>query len=281
MRNGFYPVSEFSRMESTTIEKRLIGSDEVSAIGLGTWAIRDYRRAEEAFLYALQRGIDNIDTAEVYDGGRAEEFVGRVVKAFGRDNVFITTKIWPDKLVDRSLVLKAARASLSRLGVRYADLILIHWPNRSMGIREQVRNFEAVYSEGLARYIGVSNFNLRDLAEAVESTSEAEIAVNQVRYSVYHKELVERELMDFCTRNKITIQAYTPIERGSVARDPLLKRIGEKYGKTAVQVALNYVIRHERVVALVKSESVEHIDELLGSMGWRMAPEDVQALAGI
>lgn len=268
-------------MKSAAIEKRPIGSDEVSAIGLGTWAIRDYRRAEEAFLYALQRGIDNIDTAEMYDGGRAEEFVGRVVKALGRDSVFITTKIWPDKLVDRSLVLKAARASLGRLGVRYADLILIHWPNRSMSIRDQVRNFEAVYSEGLARYIGVSNFNLRDLTEAVESTSKAEIVANQVRYSVYHKELVERELIDFCTRNKITIQAYTPIEKGGVARDPLLKRIGEKYGKTAVQVALNYVIRHERVMALVKSESVEHIDELLGSMGWRMDPEDVQALARI
>lgn len=251
----------------------------VSAIGLGTWAIRDYKRARVAFLYALEQGIDNIDTAEMYDSGRAEEFVGSIVKEFGRDNVFITTKIWPDKLVDRSLILKAAKASLVRLGVRFADLILIHWPNRSMSIRDQVRNFEVLYSEGLARYIGVSNFNLRDLEEAVESTSRAEIVVNQVRYSVYYKELVERELIEFCTRNRITVQAYTPIERGRVAQDPLLKRIGEKYGKTPIQVALNYVIRHERVMAIVKSENVEHIRELLGSMGWRLAPEDVQAIA--
>ncbi|MEM1848937.1 MAG: aldo/keto reductase [Thermofilaceae archaeon] len=268
-------------MERTLIERRPIGADWVSAIGLGTWAIRDYERAEEAFLYALQRGIDNIDTAEMYDGGRAEEFVGRVVREFGRDSVFITTKIWPDKLVSKSAVLKAARASLGRLGVRYADLILIHWPNRSMSIEDQVRNFEAVYSEGLTRYIGVSNFSLRDLRAAVESARGAEIAVNQVRYSVYHRELVERELLDFCSRNRITIQAYTPIEKGSVARDPTLKRIAEKYGRTAIQVALNYVIRHERVMAIVKSENVEHIRELLGSMGWRLAPEDVQALASI
>ncbi|MEM2795418.1 MAG: aldo/keto reductase, partial [Thermofilaceae archaeon] len=225
--------------------------------------------------------IDNIDTAEMYDGGRAEEFVGMVVKAFGRDNAFITTKIWPDKLVDKSLVLKAAKASLSRLGIKYADLILIHWPNRSMSIRDQVRNFEVVYSEGLTRYIGVSNFNLRDLTEAVESTSKAEIVVNQVRYSVYYRELVEKELIDFCNKNKVTIQAYTPIEKGSVARDHLLRRIAEKYGKTAIQAALNYVIRHERVIAIVKSENIEHIRELMGSMGWRLAPEDVQVLAAI
>ena len=252
----------------------------VSAIGLGTWAIRDYRRAEQAFLYALELGIDNIDTAEMYDSGRAEEFVGKVVKAFGRDRVFITTKIWPDKLVSKDLVLRAARASLQRLGVRYADLILIHWPNRSMSVAEQVGNFEVVYTEGLTRYIGVSNFNLRDLAEAVEATKSAEIVVDQVRYSIYHRDLVERELIDFCNRNKITIQAYTPIEKGAVANDPLLKRIGEKHGKTPVQVALNYVIRHERVVALVKSENVEHIKELVGAMGWRLPPEDLEALTG-
>lgn len=268
-------------MEHIIIEKKPIGSDKVSAIGLGTWAVRDYKRAENAFLYALQHGIDNIDTAEMYDGGRAEEFVGMVVKAFGRDNAFITTKIWPDKLVDKSLVLKAAKASLSRLGIKYADLILIHWPNRSMSIRDQVRNFEVVYSEGLTRYIGVSNFNLRDLTEAVESTSKAEIVVNQVRYSVYYRELVEKELIDFCNKNKVTIQAYTPIEKGSVARDHLLRRIAEKYGKTAIQAALNYVIRHERVIAIVKSENIEHIRELMGSMGWRLAPEDVQVLAAI
>lgn len=268
-------------MERITIEKKPIGSDKVSAIGLGTWAIRDYKRAEDAFLYALQQGIDNIDTAEMYDSGRAEEFVGMVVKTFGRDNVFITTKIWPDKLVDKGLVLKATKASLSRLGVKYADLILIHWPNRSMSIRDQVRNFEVVHSEGLARYIGVSNFNLKDLTEAIESTSKAEIAVNQVRYSVYYRELVEKELIDFCNKNRITIQAYTPIEKGSVARDHLLNGIAEKYGKTAIQVALNYVIRHERVIAIVKSENAEHIKELLGSMGWRIAPEDVQALTKV
>ncbi len=267
-------------MGSVTVEKRLIGSDRVSAIGLGTWAIRDYAQAERAFLYALELGIDNIDTAEVYDGGRAEEFVGRVVRAFGRERVFITTKIWPDKLVDKDTVLKAARASLRRLGVSYVDLMLIHWPNRSMSIRDQVRNFEVVYTEGLTRYIGVSNFNLRDLQEAVEATSSAEIVADQVRYSVHHRDLVEGELLDFCARRGITIQAYTPIEKGAVAADPLLRRIGEKHGKTAIQVALNYVIRHERVVAIVKSENVDHIREIVGAMGWRLPPEDVAAIAG-
>ena len=178
-------------MSGFIVEKRRIGSDSVSAVGLGTWNIRDYVRAERAFLFALESGIDNIDTAEMYDGGRAEEFVGRVVEAFGRDRVFITTKIWPDKLVDSKLVLKAARASLARLGVKQVDLMLIHWPNRSLSIERQVRNFEVVYEEGLTRYIGVSNFDLRDLEEAVSAVKKTEIVVDQVRYSVHHRELVE------------------------------------------------------------------------------------------
>jgi len=96
------------------IDRKEIGStgEYVSSIGLGTWSIRDYSSAEKAFLYGLENGIDNIDTAEMYDGGRAEEFVGRILKLIGRDNIFITTKLMPHRFRSRESALKAARASL-------------------------------------------------------------------------------------------------------------------------------------------------------------------------
>ncbi|MEZ0393714.1 MAG: aldo/keto reductase [Desulfurococcaceae archaeon] len=264
-------------MSLRSVERRPIGSDYVSAVGLGTWDIRDYSRAFDAFVKAASLGINLVDTAEIYDGGRAEEFVGRVISAVGRDELFVTTKIWPDKLVDRDAVLRAARASLRRLGIGYADLILIHWPNEALSTEAQVRNFEAVYEEGLARYIGVSNFDLARLEEAVHATRRADIVVDQVHYSARNRRLVEEQgLLEFCSRNRITIQAYRPLEKGSLASNELLARVGAKYGRTAAQAAINYVIRHERVVALVKTEKVERIEELVGAMGWRLSEEDVE-----
>jgi diketogulonate reductase-like aldo/keto reductase len=255
--------------------------ETVSAIGLGTWAIRSYDRALKVYVYALRHGIDNIDTAEMYDGGRAEEFVGRVVREVGRENVFITTKMLPDHLRSRDEVLKAAKASLRRLGVETVDLFLIHWPNPNMSITMQVRNFETVYLEGLARYIGVSNFSVHELDEAIHATRKADIVVNQVHYSVLYKSSVEKELLPYCIKNGITIQAYTPIEKGRVREHPVIRRIGGKYGKTPVQVALNYLISRPRVFAIPKTENMKHLEEILGAMGWRLKPEDIEELEKI
>lgn len=257
-------------------DHKYIGSDKIFAIGLGTYNIKSYDKALDAFLYAITRGVNLIDTAEMYDSGRAEEFVGQVVKHVGRSTVFITTKILPSRLVDKDLVLKAAQESLRRLGVSSADLILIHWPNDRMSITEQVRNFEVVYEYGLARYIGVSNFDLAQLREAIEATRKAEIVVDQVHYSVLTRYYVEKELLPYCLEKNITIQAYTPLERGGVVVNPVIVKIAKKYGKTPVQVALNYLISHRNVIAIPKSERVNHVQEILGSTGWRLKIEDLE-----
>ncbi|WP_440059150.1 aldo/keto reductase [Thermogladius sp. 4427co] len=264
-----------------SVEWKIIGDDKVSAIGLGTWAIRNYDQAYNAYLYALTNGINNIDTAEMYDSGRAEEFVGRLVHAVGRDNIFITTKILPDRLIDKDLVLKAGRAALKRLGVDYVDLYLIHWPNRNLSIEEQVRNFEILAKEGLTRYIGVSNFNVYELDKAIHSLARERIVAVQLHYSILHKSEVENEMLDYCRRNNIAIQAYTPLERGAVAGHPVVKQVADKYGKTPIQVALNYLISQGNVIPIPKAEKIEHVKEILGSMGWRMDVKDLEILRGI
>jgi len=251
--------------------------EKVSAIGLGTWAIRDYSRAEEVLVYAVEHGLDLIDTAEMYGYGRAEELVGRVIRRVGKDKVFVTTKMLPEHLTSRDTVLKAARASLRRLGVDSVDLFLIHWPNYSMSISEQVRNFEAVYLEGLARYIGVSNFDRNELEEAIHAARKAEIVVDQVHYSILNRN-VEVRLLPFVIDVGITIQAYTPLEKGAVAHNKYVREVATKIGKTPIQVALNYLISRPRVVAIPKTENMNHLMEIIGALGWRLSSEDLEYL---
>ncbi|ADI32351.1 aldo/keto reductase [Staphylothermus hellenicus] len=254
--------------------------ETITAIGLGTWAIRDYSRAYKTFVYAIENGIDNIDTAEMYDSGRAEEFVGRVVREVGKDKVFVTTKMLPQHLVSTDEVLKAAKASLKRLGLSEVDLFLIHWPNRNLSIEEQVRNFEIVYEEGLARYIGVSNFNVYELEKAIHATRKAEIVVDQVHYSVLTKD-IEKDLLPYAIKNGITIQAYTPLERSRVSHHPTIIEIAKKINKTPVQVALNYLISRPNVVAIPKTENIEHVKEIIGAMGWRLGEKEISMLENI
>ncbi len=257
-----------------------IGGDRVSAIGLGTWAIRDPARAEEVLVEAIESGrVNLIDTAEMYGGGAAEELVGRVLRRVGRDKVFVTTKMLPDRLRSEEDIDRAARASLRRLGVREVDLFLIHWPAAGIPVEEQVRRFERIIiGRGYARYIGVSNFDKWQLFKAIHATASAEIVVDQVHYSLLHREPETSSLLDLAIENNVTIQAYTPLERGAVARHPAARRIAERLGKTPVQVALNYLISRPRVVAIPKTERREHLREILGSLGWRLPPEALEEL---
>ena len=266
-----FPVDHSDRKEIGGTGER------VSAIGLGTWDIKDARRALDSIILALELGIDNIDTAEMYGDGKAESIVGEAVRSYGRDRVFITTKLLPHRFRSRESAIKAAKNSLSRLGVDSVDLILIHWPDYLAPIEHQVRNLEALAKEGLTRYIGVSNFNKDQLDTAINATSKYEIVVDQVKYSVLDR-AIERDLLKFAIEKNVTIQAYTPLERGRVVEVSLLRQIGEKYGKTAVQVALNFLISRPRTVAIPKAEKPHHVKEIAGSLGWRLDTSDIEVI---
>jgi len=258
------------------IEYKRIGSikERVSAIGLGTYGISDYKRAEEAFEYAIERGVNLIDTAEIYN---TEDFVGRVLNRVGKENIFVTTKIWPNNLVSRDSVLKAARNSLKKLGIQTVDLILIHWPNNHMKIEDQVRNFEAVFSEGLTRYIGVSNFSVEQIEEARHSTTSAEIVCDQVKYNLSDRG-AEKDIIPYCERNKIAVMAYTPIEKGKISRMKEIIEISRKIEKTPIQIALNFLASRNNVIPIPKTENLEHMKEIIGSQGWKLNSEYLERL---
>lgn len=263
-------------------KRRSLGNtgETISAIALGTWGIRNESDAFATLVKGVELGLDTIDTAEMYGSGRAEELVGRVLKQVGRDSVFLITKMLPDRLKDRHDVIKYGRAALRRLGVDEVDLYLIHWPNPTLSIREQVKNFESLIDEGLTRYIGVSNFNDAELIEAINSTKKSDIVLNQVRYSVLTKE-IEESLLPTALKYQVTIQAYTPLERGAVLKHPKLVEISSKIGKPVVQIALNYVIREPYLTAVVKTENIKHLEEIAQTLEWSLTPELIEVLKKI
>ena len=280
--NLFYLGGRMPKFAICYDDRKEIGStgERVSVIGLGTWNIRDEKQMFNTLVYAIERGIDNIDTAEMYGDGSAEELVGKVAKHVGRDRVFITTKLLPYRFRSKDLAEKAMKSSLARLGLKTVDLILIHWPDSFVGLDVQIKSLEYLAEKGYTRYIGVSNFDAYQLEKALSFTKKHEIVIDQIRYSVAYKQ-PENRLLPLAIEKKITIQAYTPIERGSLASSRILARLAEKYGKTSIQIALNYLIAKPRVIAIPKTERKKWVDEIIGAMGWRLCPEDIEYLESI
>jgi diketogulonate reductase-like aldo/keto reductase len=209
--------------------------------------------------------MNHIDTAEIYGGGHAEELVGEVVKEFVRDEVFIASKVWHTNLRYDD-VLKACERSLRRLQTSYIDLYYIHWPNPSIPLSETMRALERLHDEGKIRYIGVSNFTASLVEEARSYLSHADIVADQVEYSLYERS-IEKDLMPYCLRESIMIVAYSPLGHGRLVRElhdgrskraKILMEVAERYSKTPIQVALNWVIWHEHIITIPKSIRREH-----------------------
>ncbi|MFP3234860.1 MAG: aldo/keto reductase [Nitrososphaeria archaeon] len=259
----------------------------VPSVGIGTWRVggdsspdvdpaRD-RAAAELIAEGVRLGMRLIDTAEFYGGGHTEEIVGEAIRMAGRESVFLVSKVWYTHL-DAGSLRRAAEASLRRLGTDHFDLYLVHWPNPAVPLCETMRAMEALVRDGLSLSVGVSNFDRGLLEEARSCMSRVDVAADEVKYNVYERE-AERDLLPYCEREGITLIAYTPLAKGRVASDPLLREVGSKYGRTAAQVALNWLIYHGPVVAIPKASRREHLVENAGAMGWRLSEEDFELIS--
>lgn len=244
---------------------------KISEIGQGTW---DYNGGIEPLRLGISMGATHIDTAEMYG---TEGVVGKAIGG-QRENVFLATKVNPSHL-HYDDVIRAAESSLRRLNTNIIDLYQIHWPNPRIPIKETMKAMEELVNRGKIRYIGVSNFSVDELKEAQDSMSSQEVVSNQVEYSLQSRE-IENDLIPYCESQKITIIAYSPLTRGRVARlkDPVLDEIASKYGKTRAQVVLNFLTSQENVVAIPKSDNVEHVRENCGASGWRLSKEDLEKI---
>ncbi len=261
----------------------------ISCLGLGTWGIGgssspDRSRDDEA-VRALRLGIDLgmtfIDTAEIYARGHSEELVAQAIRG-QRDKVFLATKVSSDNLAyDR--VLDAANRSLKRLEVSCVDLYQVHWPNSRVPIVETMSAMEELVKQGKVRHIGVSNFSVRQTKEAKEALAKNELASNQVEYSLLDRS-IEPDLLPYCQKEQVTIIAYSPLARGNIpklrgGRSTILDEIAAKYGRTPVQVALNWLVAQLGVMAIPKAIKEAHVKENAGAADCKLAEEDRERLS--
>ncbi len=251
---------------------------QLPEIGLGTW---QYRGGFEPLRRGISLGAFLIDTAEMYG---TEGIVGETVKG-QRQQIFIATKVSGNHL-RYDEVLRAAESSLKKLGTDYIDLYQIHWPDPSVPMRETMRAMEALVDMGKVRFIGVSNFYVKNLEEAQACMTKYRIASNQVKYSLLNRG-IEEDTLSYCQENNITVIAYSPLDKGGLTLKPVLRnraalnvlqKVAWEIGKTVAQVALNWCISKPNVIAIPKSDKVERVVENCQASGWRLTPKQVETL---
>lgn len=257
------------------IEHKELGKSgvRVSEIGLGTW---QYRGGVEPLKEGIKLGATLVDTAEIYG---TEPIVGKALGEVGREKVFLATKVSGQHLRYKD-VLKAANASLERLNVETIDLYQVHWPNHAVPIEDTMRAMGELVDQGKVRFIGISNFSVEETRQAQRYLSKAQVASNQVEYSLSERS-IEQDLLPYCIEEGITIVAYSPLARGHSlgGKSKVLDGIASKYKKTRSQVILNWITSHENVIAIPKSDSVDHTRENCGASGWRLSKEDIRAIS--
>jgi diketogulonate reductase-like aldo/keto reductase len=262
------------------MELKQLGNTEVMVpeIGLGTWK---YRGGVEPLRRGIELGAYLIDTAEIY---RTENVVGQAIQGM-RERVFLATKVSGEHL-RHDQVLHAADASLRLLGTEVIDLYQIHWPNGRVPIKETMQAMETLVDRGQVRYIGVSNFSLRELRAAQAAMTKYPIVANQVLYNLNRRE-IEYDLLPYCQEQGITILAYTPLDDGRLATVSrfrhnqsmrVLQDVAAETHQTLAQVALNWCTAHPNVIAIPKSNGVERTVENCQASGWRLTPAQLQKL---
>ena len=242
--------------------KKLILNDgqKLPTVGFGTYK-SEGQEGIEAVSTAISSGYSLIDTAAVYGN---EETVGKGIKASGasREDIFVITKLWRENLGYES-TKKEFEKSLNRLNLKYIDLYLIHWPANAKNYdnwqktnADTWRAMEELQAEGKIKSIGVSNF-FQEHLEALFETAKVIPAVNQIEF---HPGYWQQELVSYCKKQNITLEAWSPLARGKVFENEVLEEIAKAHNKSVSQVCLRWIIQHE-VIAIPKSTNPERIKE--------------------
>ncbi len=248
------------------------GGASVPKIGLGTWLLEG-EACQRTVERALELGYRHFDTAQAYAN---EAMVGAALRASGvpREEVWITTKVSTGKLKGEALV-RSTHDSLKRLSLDVIDLLLIHWPSRTVPMRESLGAMQRLLDDNRVRYIGVSNYTPALLLEALEL---APIACIQVEHHPY---LPQHELLAIARRRELLFTAYAPLARGRVGTDETLAKIGKAYGKTPAQVALRWLVQQTNVAAIPKASSDAHLRENIDVFDFELSHEDMDRVAGL
>ncbi len=245
----------------------------IPLIGLGTWDLRG-KTCARMVEQALRLGYRHIDTAEMY-GNESE--VGEGLRASGvkRGEVFVTTKVWPSHFAPRDLE-KAAKDSLAKLRLSEVDLLLLHWPNPNILLADTLGALCKVKRAGLTRHIGVSNFTVALVNEAVRLADEP-IVCNQVEV---HPFLDQTKVIAACRAHGMAVVAYSPIARGGAKNDKVLIRIGKNHNKTAAQICLRFLVQRG-IVVIPRTSKAERLAENFAIFDFELSPAEMAEIGAL
>lgn len=243
---------------------------EMPYFGLGVYLSKDGKEVANAVKWALQDGYHHIDTASIY---KNEEGVGQGIKDSGvdRKDIFVVSKVWNSDQGYESTI-KAYESSLKRLNLEYLDLYLVHWPVKGK-YKETWRAMEYLYQHKGVRAIGVSNFMQHHLEDLL-SFSEIVPMVNQMEFHPY---LVQQGLIDFCNKNTIQYEAWSPLMQGHIFELDFMKDLAAKYNKTIAQIVLRWDLQ-KGVVTIPKSAKKERIRANADIFDFELSAEDVKKI---
>lgn len=247
---------------------------KIPALGYGTWQLKD-ADCINGVSKALEIGYRHIDTAQIYEN---ESEVGAAIAQSGiaRSDIFLTTKVWMSNLKYGDFQ-KSVDESLSKLKTDYVDLLLIHWPVTQVSFMDQFKALMEVQASGKAKKIGVSNFTVGQMAEVVEKIG-ASIVTNQVEY---HPFLSQKPVLDFLRQHDMFLTAYSPLARGKVKDDAVLKEIANKYGKNEGQVTLRWLLQQPNVVAIPKAASEKNIRDNFDIFDFSLSDDDMNRISAL
>jgi 2,5-diketo-D-gluconate reductase B len=244
---------------------------KIPAIGLGTWELRG-RTCARLVEQALKLGYRHIDTAQVYENERE---VGEGLRAsrVKRDEVFVTTKVWTTHFAPNDLE-RSTKESLTKLRLSEIDLLLLHWPNPHVPLTETLGALAHVKKLGMARHIGISNFTVALIEEAVAVCPEP-LVCDQVEYHPY---LDQTKVREACAQHGMALVAYSPVAKGRVKGDATLARIGQVHGKTAAQVCLRWLVQ-QNVCAIPRTSRLERLSENIEIFDFVLSDDEMGAIS--
>lgn len=251
--------------------------NKIPQLGFGTYKASE-EEGIESVKFALQNGYRLLDTAAKYNN---EISVGKGIVESGipREEIFVTTKVWRENLGYEN-TKKAFNSSLEKLNLNYIDLYLIHWPANAKNFENWQKTnaetwlaMEELQSEGKIKSIGVSNF-WKEHLDSLLQTAKVVPAINQIEF---HPGYWQPEVKDICDQLNIVIEAWSPLARGKVFKNELLKAIAEKHGKSVSQIALRWVIEMG-AIPIPKSTTKERILENKEVFDFKLSKEEISQI---
>lgn len=237
------------------------------AVGYGTFPLKG-QACKIALNRAIKLGYRIIDSATVY---RNLDAIGDVLRKQKRSDFYIISKVWPDSHTPDRL-RQDLKNTLKLLKASYLDCYFLHWPNSAVSIEETLKTLNELRTQGLIRHIGLSNVTVNHLKRALE----VGVPITWVQVEM-HPLFYDSKVLEFCNEKSIGVQAWSPLDRGRISRDAVLSNLGRKYGKSACQVAIRWILQHG-CIPLPASRNPIHMTINKDVMDFTLSQEDMSAI---